>query len=287
VLDTTQAGLFMVSRQDLFFLCLGTATFRFENTAFSAVFAPVLLTAARIMSVFDDILTVTISTSIYNHFAIIFTLYYISLQVNHYRLAHPIPGRRLQSENVPFDADHMLERCRLFLLIAVGETVFTTGTAIAAAPTMLMTLVAGTFALAGTVALWALSFGRSHWLIIRHLEKTSDPIRTSRHEVSALMVMIAELIVVAVANEIVIAHPLGDASFVLSLLLGGGPMLFLAAQGWYLWAVPNIRSQLHLIGWVTLLFVGLATLAVPPYVSLILVGASLTALAIFDQQMTK
>jgi low temperature requirement protein LtrA len=36
-------------------------------------------------------------------------------------LAHPIPGRRLQSENVPFDADHMLERCRLFLLIAFGR----------------------------------------------------------------------------------------------------------------------------------------------------------------------
>jgi low temperature requirement protein LtrA len=47
-------------------------------------------------------------------------------------LAHPIPGRRLRSENVEFDADHMLERCRLFLLIALGETVFTTGTAIAA-----------------------------------------------------------------------------------------------------------------------------------------------------------
>ena len=69
-------------------------------------------------------------------------------------LAHPIPGRRLRSENIAFDADHMLERCRLFLLIALGETVFTTGTAIAAAPTTPMTLVTGTFALAGTVALW-------------------------------------------------------------------------------------------------------------------------------------
>ena len=30
--------------------------------------------------------------------------------------------------------------------------------------------------------------------------------------------------------------------------LGDGPILFLAAQGWYLWAVPNVRSQLHLKG---------------------------------------
>jgi low temperature requirement protein LtrA len=195
-------------------------------------------------------------------------------------LAHPIPRRRLRSESVAFDADHMLERCRLFLLIALGETVFTTGTAIAAAPTALMTLITGTFALAGTVALWALSFGRSHRLIIRHLEKTSDPIRASRHAVNALTIMVAGLIAVAVANKEVIAHPYGHTSFALSLLLSGGPILFLAAQGWYLWAVPNVRSQLHVIGGVALLLVGVATLAVPPYVALLLVGASVSTLAI-------
>jgi len=195
-------------------------------------------------------------------------------------LAHPIPRRRLRSENVEFDADHMLERCRMFLLIALGETVVTTGMAIAEAPMTLMTLATGTFALSGTVALWALSFGRSHRLIIQHLEKTSDPIRASRHAVNALTIMVAGLIAVAVANEEVITHPQGHTSFALSLLLAGGPILFLAAQGWYLWAVPKVRSQLHLFGGVALLFVGLATLAASPYVALLLVGASVSTLAI-------
>jgi low temperature requirement protein LtrA len=195
-------------------------------------------------------------------------------------LAHPIPGRRLRSENVEFDADHMLERCRLFLLIALGETVLTTGMAIAEASITVMTLATGTFALVGTVALWALSFGRSHRLIIQHLEKTSDPIRASRHAINALTIMVAGLIAVAVANEEAIAHPHGETSAALSLLLAGGPILFLSAQGWYLWAVPNVRSQLHVIGGVALLLVGLATLAVPPYVALLLVGASVSTLAI-------
>ena len=92
--------------------------------------------------------------------------------------------------------------------------------------------------------------------------------------------MVAGLIAVAVANKEVIAHPHGHTSFALSLLLGGGPILFLAAQGWYLWAVPNVRSQLHVIGGVALLLVGFATLAVPPYVALFLVGASVSTLAI-------
>ncbi len=195
-------------------------------------------------------------------------------------LAHPIPGRRLKSENIPFDADHMLERCRLFLLIALGETVFTTGTAIAAAPATLMTLITGTFALAGTVALWALSFGRSHRLILQHVEGTRNPIRASRYAVNALMIMVAGLIAVAVANKEVIAHPRGQASFALSLLLAGGPILFLAAQGWYLWLVPKVRSRLHAIGGGVLLLIGLAAAFVPPYVALIVVGGCLATLAI-------
>jgi hypothetical protein len=45
------------------------------------------------------------------------------------------------------------------------------------------------------------------------LEETSDPIRAGRYAVNALMVMVAGLIAVAVANEEVIAHPHGYASF--------------------------------------------------------------------------
>lgn len=197
-------------------------------------------------------------------------------------LAHPIPGRRLQSENVEFDADHMLERCRLFLLIALGETVLTTGTALAAAPVTLIMLVTGTFALAGTVALWALSYGRSHRLILGHVKETSDPIRASRHAVNALMVMVAGLIAVAVANKEVIAHPYGHTSHSLSLLLAGGPILFLAAQGWYLWEVPNVRPQLHMIGGIALVLISFAAWAVPPVVALFLVGACLVTVAILD-----
>jgi len=202
-------------------------------------------------------------------------------------LEHPIPGRRFQSENVPFDADHMLERCRLFLIIALGETVFTAGMAIVTAPTTLMTLITGTFALVGTVALWALTFGRSHQLTLQHLEKTKNPIRTSHQAINAVMGMVAGLIAVAVANQEVIAHPYGQPSFSLSLLLGVGPLIFLLTQGWYLWVVPNVRSNLHFIGGFGLLIIGLGTQFVQPYSALILVGVSLAVLAILDRQMTR
>ena len=58
----------MVGRQDLFFLLLSVPTFWFKNTAFPAVFAPVLLTAAGIVSIFNDVLAVAISAFVDDKF---------------------------------------------------------------------------------------------------------------------------------------------------------------------------------------------------------------------------
>jgi low temperature requirement protein LtrA len=177
----------------------------------------------------------------------------------------------------------MLERCRLFLIIALGEAILTTGVAIAAARITGMTLVTGTVALAGIVALWALSFGRPHRLTLQHLEETRDPIRAGRYATNALIGMVAGLIALAVANEQVIAHAHGHASPALSVLLYGGPILYLVAQGWYLWAVARVLSYLRLIGSAALILAGFATSSAPPYVALILAGPMLWILAVLDR----
>jgi low temperature requirement protein LtrA len=198
-------------------------------------------------------------------------------------LAQPIPGRWLHSEDVRFEGGHMLERCRLFLLIALGETVLATGFAIAAAPTTLMTVVTGTLALAGTVALWSLGFGHAGRLTLQYVEETRDPVRASRHAVNSLMAMVAGLVAVAVANEEVIAHPREHDSTVLSVLLYGGPILFLLAKGWYFWYVLQVWPRLRLIGSAALVVAGFVTVTAPPYVALILVGATLAILALLDR----
>jgi low temperature requirement protein LtrA len=197
-------------------------------------------------------------------------------------LAHPIPGRSLESENVAFDAEHMTERCRLFLLIALGETVLTTGTAIAVPVVAPMILVTGVFALVGSVALWSLIFGRSHQLIAGYVEETRDPIRASRYAVNVMMVTVAGLIAVAVANEMIITHPQGPNTIGLSLLLFGGPIIFLAAQGWYLWAMLHVSPRMQLVGGAVLALTGCAALLTPSFVALILAGIGLAILAIAD-----
>ena len=135
----------------------------------------------------------------------------------------------------------MLERCRLFLIIALGESVLASGIAITDAPRTLMTLVTGTCALVTIVALWALYFGGSDHLVNRHVETTTDPIFAARMAMNVLLVVVAGLIALAVGNELVITHPHGQVTVTLSLLLFGGPLLYLLSQTYYLWAVIGTR----------------------------------------------
>jgi low temperature requirement protein LtrA len=102
--------------------------------------------------------------------------------------------------------------------------------------------VTGTAALATIIALCALHFAASGHLLDRYVETTTDPILAARQTVNGLLVSVAGLIAVAVANELVIAHPHGQASVALSLLWFGGPLLYLLSQTVYLWAVIGTRS---------------------------------------------
>ncbi|HZB95748.1 MAG TPA: low temperature requirement protein A, partial [Herpetosiphonaceae bacterium] len=107
--------------------------------------------------------------------------------------------------------------------------------------------------------------------------------RASHHAVSALMAMVAGLIAIAVADEEVIAHPQVPTSVILSVLLYGGPILFLLAQGWYFWVVLQVQPRLHMIESAALVVLGFATLPMPRSVALMLTAASLAIVAILDR----
>jgi low temperature requirement protein LtrA len=195
-------------------------------------------------------------------------------------LAHPLPGRMLRSEHVEFDANHMLERCRLFLIIALGESVLSSGTALADASRTLMTVVTGTCALVTIVALWGLHFAASGRLMDRYVDTTTDPILAARRTVNGLLVSVAGLVAVAVGNELVIAHPQSQVSMALSLVLFGGPLLYLLSQTVYLWAILGIRSLSRLAALAALAVAGGLSQLLPAYAALGLLVTLLLVLVI-------
>lgn len=161
-------------------------------------------------------------------------------------LAHPLPGHWLRSDALPFDAEHMIERLRLFLIIALGEVVLATGAALASVPHDGMTLGLGACAMIVVVALWAVYFSGSDRWVSRHLETTGDPMRSARLGIFTECVGVAGLIAVAVANEAAIAHAHAPMSGLLSSLMFGGAMLYVAADLWYLRIATGVWSLLRL-----------------------------------------
>ena len=69
--------------------------------------------------------------------------------------SHPLPGRisPFKSDSQIY-AEHLLERFRLFFLIALGETVLTMGTAFTGEPFAVDRLLTLTITFAGAVAIW-------------------------------------------------------------------------------------------------------------------------------------
>lgn len=177
--------------------------------------------------------------------------------------AHPLPGRLFHTEAIAFAPAHMIERSRLFLIIALGETVLTTGSALSQVRVEAATVLAGVCAVVGTVALWALYFTGSGRFVSEHASTTGDPLRAARLAVNGQVVTAAGLIVLAVGYEIAIEEPLDSAGPVISLLLFGGPLLYLGHQAWYLRALSGRLPRSRMVGAGVLALVGAGAWALP------------------------
>ena len=103
---------------------------------------------------------------------------------------------------------HFAERFQLFIIIALGESIVVTG---ATASSLVLDLPIGTslmVAFASSAALWWLYFDEVGWRAQRFLSRSDERGRLARDAYTYLHIpIIAGIIVVAVADEIVIAHP--------------------------------------------------------------------------------
>ncbi|MFF7276476.1 low temperature requirement protein A [Streptomyces griseorubiginosus] len=197
--------------------------------------------------------------------------------------AHPLPGRRLNSRQVGFAGGHLLERGRLFMIIAFGEAILTTGTALTTAPYEPMTLLTSSVALAGTVALFWLFFSRSEH-IVHHYERTEDPIRAGRSGVYSLMVSVAGMIAAAAGDERVIAHPAHHAGITTNLLLFGGPALFIGAQTWHGRTLFDDLPRARLVALSALVIGCAVTTAAPAYLAAVIAAAIVLTLAAVEER---
>lgn len=171
------------------------------------------------------------------------------------------------------DGAHLAERCALFVIIALGESLLVSGATFAASAWSAATIGAFAVTFVGTVAMWWLYFDKGEHAGVRRIVTAADPGRHARLGYTYLhLPIVAGIIVSAVADELVLAHPDHATDAGLAAMLGG-PALYLLGVGAFKW-VSNDRPLpplSHLIG--LLLLVALAVAAFAHLLSALAVSA--------------
>jgi low temperature requirement protein LtrA len=180
-----------------------------------------------------------------------------------------IPGLgRSRTEEWTIEGGHFAERCQLFIIIALGESILVTGTTFGEIEASAVAVLAFVVAFLGSVALWWIYFSRHAEAARETISSSEDPGRLARSAYTYFhMPMIAGIIAIAAADELTVAHP-GETGTLASITLTlGGTALFLAGHALFQWAVFGVLPWSRAVA--------VATLA-----ALIPVGFAIPALAL-------
>ena len=156
------------------------------------------------------------------------------------------------------EGGHLAERCALFVIIALGESVLVTGATFAKLPWTPVTVASFLVAFVGSVAMWWIYFNIGAERGSRHISASDDPGRLARLVYTYLhLPLVAGIIVAAVGDELVLAHPTGHTNVQTAAVLLGGPALYLIGNLLFKRASAKHFPLSHLVG------LGLLALLVP------------------------
>jgi low temperature requirement protein LtrA len=182
---------------------------------------------------------------------------------------HWLPGLgRSRPSDWHLEPAHFVERLELFLMIALGESIVAAGATTSGLEPTAARLAAMLAAMLMTAALWWLYFDFHAGRTLECLRAASEERGRLGRDLSYLyVVLVAGIIVSAVGNELVIAHP-GERLHGAELVaLAGGPVVYLLGSVALKIRVLRVRWDRR---FATAVLVAVATAA----------GASLPALAL-------
>jgi low temperature requirement protein LtrA len=175
-----------------------------------------------------------------------------------------VPGLgRSAASDWDISGAHMAERCALFIIIALGEAVLVTGATFAKLPHDAPTIAAFVTSFVGSATMWWIYFDVGAKRGSRMIAEAEIGLagRVARNAYTYLhLPIVGGLIVTAVGDEKMLAHPVGHAELGFVLTAVGGPLLFLVGNQAFKWATSGQRwpPLSHGIGTVLLIALGTA-----------------------------
>ncbi|HEX6700216.1 MAG TPA: low temperature requirement protein A [Gaiellaceae bacterium] len=152
-----------------------------------------------------------------------------------------LPNRgRTATTDYDIEGGHFAERCQLFVLIALGETIVVIGATSASAGLTLGVVLRLVVAFLETAALWWIYF-RGHAERSREvMAKADNPGRLARDAYTyGHLPILAGIIATAVGLNLLIAAPHQPLNAVAIAMVLGGPALYLLGESHYRWRISG------------------------------------------------
>jgi low temperature requirement protein LtrA len=190
-----------------------------------------------------------------------------------------VPGRaRVAPEAWQVETAHFAERFQLFIIIALGESIVITGATTSELELDAARMTAFGLAFLGTAALWWLYFNYVARIAQRRLELAENRTTLARDAYTYLHVlMVAGVIVSAVGDELVIAHPTEELPGREIAAVVAGPALYLLAHAIFRLRMAGSVSWKRLAGALGCVAAGFVGTFAPALVVAALVVAVLAA----------
>lgn len=181
------------------------------------------------------------------------------------------------------EGGHMAERCALFVIIALGESVIVTGATFSELAWSAENVTAFVSVLGGSIAMWWIYFHKGAEAGSEEISKSSEPGRLARLAYTYLhMPIIAGIIICAVADELVLKHPGGHSDLKTVLSSIGGPLLFLVGTILFKYSFRGFLQLSHGFGIIALCLLAWFASELPPLMLSILTTAIMIVVAVWE-----
>ncbi|MEV6366951.1 low temperature requirement protein A [Micromonospora musae] len=181
------------------------------------------------------------------------------------RLGWPVPGLgRSRVSPWAVAGEHLAERYWQLVIVALGETILTSGSSLLRGPIVAERTLALTLSFLTTVLLWRIYFYRAGQILGEAIAASANPGRLGRSAEFSHLLMVTGVVVTSAGSELLLMDPTGHAKPAWVSAILGGPALYLAGRSLFEYVAFARVSRPRPIGILVLLAIAPLMVGRPP-----------------------
>ncbi|WP_433126493.1 low temperature requirement protein A [Micromonospora sp. CA-240977] len=179
------------------------------------------------------------------------------------------------------------ERYRQFVIVALGVSIFVTGTTFSTGEYTLARAWALLVVFTTIVLMWRIYIYRAGELLTDAIARSTNPALLTQSAAATHLIMVAGIVGAAVTSHLVVSRPLGETPPSWAAVIFGGPALYLLGRGVLDFTVFGRISRSRLAGVVLLACLAPTTPLLPPVLVALLAMTVLFLIAVANLVSTR